>query len=461
MPKTTPALSDLYQLAEQLELDQSVPVQVARERDHAIAADCAGTDDIARLQCWLASVSARRAEPVTHKDRWLSEASAAALGRVLALFFGFSSMAAFLLTSGRGLVNVFMFLLLFVLVQLLLCTVAAWVMARTVGGGAPVVLPVNPAHWLVAKALPDRRYLREAQSVLRLVFLRYGQEFGAIFTLGAVAGFFVVLALSDFTFVWGSTFQLSDSLMEQITAWIALPWSSWLPQATVSGDLIFASRFHPAVTSLSPANIEDMRGWWPFLIMAMLTYGVLPRLLLWLLSKFFYGRQMRAAFAQLPGSERVLARMKSPLVKTQGEGAGSYAQETESGPAVIDRRLLLLNWANALGPPDIAAFEEFAAVPEGNIVNAGLGSLPEELQRLGDRVAKPVEHIMVTVKSWEPPMADLADFLGNFSSVPRCTLYLVPLPHKSVSTTRLGDWQLFARGLAFPVVDVQALERAT
>ena len=26
-------------------------------------------------------------------------------------------------------------------------------------------------------------------------------------------------------------------------------------------------------------------------------------------------------------------------------------------------------------------------------------------------------------------------------------------------TTRLGDWQLFARGLAFAVVDVQALER--
>jgi len=63
------------------------------------------------------------------------------------------------------------------------------------------------------------------------------------------------------------------------------------------------------------------------------------------------------------------------------------------------------------------------------------------------------------VKSWEPPMADLADFLDNFASVPRCTLFLIPLPHKSVSTTRLGDWQLFARALAFSVVDVQALER--
>ena len=460
MPTRTPALSDLYRLAEQLELDQSVPVQVARERDHAIAGECDGESDVGRLQHWLASVSARRMGQGVDKDPWLSEASAAALGRVLALFFGFSSMAAFLLTSGRGLVNVFMFLLLFVFVQLLLCAVAAWVMARTVGGREPVVLPVNPARALVARAFPDRRYLREAQSVLRLVFLRYGQELGAIFTLGAVSAFFVVLALSDFTFVWGSTFQLSDSLVEEMTAWMAAPWSAWLPQATVSGDLIFASRFHPALTSLSPVNIEDMRGWWPFLILSMVTYGLLPRLLLWLLSKFFYGRQMRAAFVRLPGSERVLARMKAPLVKTQGEGAGAYLPEAESGRAVIDRRLLLLNWANVLAPVDIASFAEFAAVPEGNIVNAGLGSLSDEMEQLGSRLAKPVEHILVAVKSWEPPMADLADFLGNFARVPRCTLFLVPLPHKSVSTTRLGDWQLFARGLAYSVVDVQALERA-
>ncbi len=91
-------------------------------------------------------------------------------------------------------------------------------MARTVvGGQAPVVLPVNPARWLLARSLPDRRYLREAQSVVRLVFLRYGQELGALFTLGAIAAFFVVLALSEFTFVWGSTFQLSDSLVEEVT----------------------------------------------------------------------------------------------------------------------------------------------------------------------------------------------------------------------------------------------------
>ncbi|MEE4144636.1 MAG: DUF2868 domain-containing protein [Halieaceae bacterium] len=460
MPGKTPTLSQLYHLAEQLELDKELPVQTARERDHAIAVDCSAGDDSGRLLFWLDAVSAQRRGADGSKEPWLSEASAAALGRLLALFFGFSGMAAFLLTSGRGLVNVFMFLLLFVVIQFLLCLVAAVVMAFTLGPGqAPVVLPLNPARLLVARAFPDRRYLREAQSVVRLVFLRYGQELGALFTLGAIAAFFVVLALSDFTFVWGSTFQLSDSLVEDMTAALAAPWSAWLPQATVGGDLIFATRFHPAITSLGPDNIEAMRGWWPFLIMSMLCYALFPRLLLWLLSRYFYGQQMRTAITRLPGSERVLARMKTPLVRTQGEGAGARPPARDISGVPVDQGLLLLNWANALTPEDVAAFEAFAAVADGNIVNAGLGPVPAELERLASRFDKPVEQLFVATKSWEPPMADLADFLGNFARVPRCTLFLVPLPHKPVSAARLGDWQVFARALPFDLVDVQALER--
>ena len=125
MSGKTPTLSELYGLAQQLELDKELPVQTARERDHAIAASCSAGDDSGRLLFWLDAVSSQRPGAQGQKDPWLSEASVAALGRLLALFFGFSGMAAFLLTSGRGLVNVFMFLLLFVIIQFLLCLVAA------------------------------------------------------------------------------------------------------------------------------------------------------------------------------------------------------------------------------------------------------------------------------------------------------------------------------------------------
>ncbi len=459
MPAPTPKLTDIFRLASMLEQDKATPVQAARERDHAIARECARGDDTGRLLYWLQAVSLQSADGRSAPEPWLNEASAALLGRIVALGFGFAGMATFLLASGRGLVNVFMFLLLFVLVQLLLCLVAAVVMTRIASGHqAPAALPLNPSRLLLARTLPDRRYLREAESVVRLVLLRYGQELGALFTLGAVTAFFLLLALSDFTFVWGSTFDLSDSWVEDMTAFLAAPWSAWLPQATVSAELVFASRFHPAIAALSPADISAMRGWWPFLIMCVLSYALLPRLLLWLFSLLLYRRQAQALVARLPGSERVLARMKSPLVTTQGAASAERQPVAGADPAATDPGLVLLNWANALRPEELARYEVLAAVDPANSISVGLGALPEERQRLAAVYGRRFDHVMVAVKSWEPPLADLADLLAGFEGVARCTLFLLPLPHKQVPAARLGDWQLFARGLAFPLVDVQALE---
>jgi hypothetical protein len=457
MPAKTPSLSDLYRLSAQLEQDRELSVREVRERDHALARDCPATDDVGRLGFWLAAVSAGREGSEGQAGPRLSEGSLAALGRVLAPLCGFAGMAAFLLGSGRGLVNVFMFVLLFVVLQALLSLVAAVVMLRTVGGGAPVMLPVNPARWLVARALPDGRYLREAQSVLRLLFLRYGQELGALFTLGAIGGFFVVLFLSPFTFVWGSTYQLSDGFVQTLTGLLATPWGSWLPQATVDSQVIAATRFHPAVTSLSPTELAAMGGWWPFLIMCMLCYALLPRLLLWLCSRYFYRRQMRAAFVGLPGSELVLARMQTPLVSTQGAAGSGRRDDGDGVPA--DRGLLLLNWAGALGPGDRSHFPEFAAVPRDREISAGLGSQPEELAQLQRLLKYSIEGIYVAVKSWEPPMADLADFLAGLGDLQRCTLFLVPLGSKPVSADKLEDWQGFARSLPFAAVAVHPLGR--
>jgi len=454
MPAKTPSLPDLYRLAAQLEQDRELSVRAVRERDHALARNCPPGDDVERLAFWLAAVSAP-AEGSAGSG--LGEGSLAALGRILAPLSGFAAMAAFLLGSGRGLVNVFMFLLLFVILQALLSLVAAVVMLRTLRGGAPVMLPVNPARWLVARTIPDSRYLREAQSVLRLLFLRYGQELGALFTLGALGGFFVVLFLSPFTFVWGSTYQLSDGFVQTLTALMASPWASWLSQATVDGQVIEATRFHPAVTGLSPAELAAMGGWWPFLIMCMLCYALLPRLLLWLCSRLFYRRQMRAAFVGMPGSELVLARMRTPLVSTQGTTGSGRRDGGDAPPA--DRALLLLNWAGALGPGDRLHFPEFATVPEDREVSAGLGSQPEELAQVQKLLKYSIEGIYVAVKSWEPPMADLADFLAGLGDLQRCTLFLVPLGDRPVSAGKLEDWQGFARGLPFAAVAVHPLGR--
>lgn len=456
---TTPNLADLARLGEQIELDRSASMQELRQRDHAIGLRCDAPDDTGRLLFWLQGVSDRGGPPGEARTQWLSEASAARVMRLLAFVLGFAGMTGFLLAGDKGLINVFVFLLLFVLIQVVLWVVSAVVMAMSLRGDAPVVFPLNPAIFVVEKSIPDMRYLRESRSVVRILLLRYGQEIGVIFTLGAVAAFFTVLGFKDFIFIWESTFDISNGLVQRFTTVLALPWASWHPDWTLTAQVIAESRYSPALKVLSQAEIETMRGWWwPFLIMAMLCYAVIPRLILWILSRVFYVKLMRRSFVQYPGSEGILLRMKSPLVSTQAQ------EPDESGHAghaamTLDERLLLLTWAGALDADGPNRYEEIRIVPPANVLTAGLGTLAGDelcIERINEyRPAR----LLVALKAWEPPMAELRDFLDRLEQVTRCTLYLVPLPGRAVTDLHLQEWRDFSRELRFDAVDTQPLSR--
>jgi hypothetical protein len=452
-------LADLYRLGEQVEMDKSASVHALRQRDHGIGQHCDAADEAARLKFWLNKLPVRTGVGESAGEGWLTEATAAVLARFAAAILGFLGMATFLLSGGQGLVNVFVFLLLFVLVQLAFCLASALVMFRSVRGNVPVVLPLNPARWVVSRVFPDKRYLRESQAVLRLLFLRYGQEIGAIFTLGAVAAFFLVLAFSDFTFVWGSTFTVSNEFVELFTRILAWPWSSWLSAATLSPQVIADSRYHPSLTDLSQISVASKRGWWPFLIMATFSYALLPRVILWGLSKLLYVRLIKASFIHYPGAESILARMKSPVVTTQALQAEDGNVAAVKPTVSLDEGLILLSWAGALDAADFDQFEQILSVPAGNRLAAGLGLLADDGRCVDQINQHKARRLLVAVKAWEPPMADLKDFLTRLENVAGCTLCLVPLPRKTVTEHNLQEWADFSRELHFDRVQTQSLSR--
>jgi len=455
---TTPALVDLSRLGKQIELDRSASKHELRQRDHAIGLLCDASDDVGRLLFWLKSMPDLVNPAKEAKTEWLTEDSAATVMRFLAFGLGFVSMAGFILASEKNLVNVFVFLLLFVLIQVVFCLVSTFVMIKSLQGDAPVVFPLNLAKLVLSKTIPDMRYLRESQSVVRVLLVRYGQEIGVIFTLGAVAAFFTVLGPNDLTFIWGSTFNISDEFVLRFTTFLASPWSSWLPPATLSAQIIAESRYNPAFAVLTEANIVSMHGWWPFLIMAMLCYALLPRIILWAFSKWFYVKLMRRSFVQYPGSEGILLRMKSPLVSTQALEPEEYGHERDAR-IPQDDGLQLLSWAGALDTGDLNQFEEIRMVPSSNFLAAGLYTLADDelcVKKINE--SKPTR-LLVVVKAWEPPMAELRDFLNRLEQVARCTLYLVPLPERTVTDLQLQEWRDFSRELRFDAVDTQSLTR--
>ena len=138
-----PALSDLQRMSAQIAADRESPMAALRQRDHAIGARCPHGEDLARLTYWLDAAAPEVHAPAARR---IDEATVATLLRFAALLAGALVMLGFMLASDRALVNVFVFLLLFVLTQLAFSAAAALVMLRALRGGSPGVFALNPAR---------------------------------------------------------------------------------------------------------------------------------------------------------------------------------------------------------------------------------------------------------------------------------------------------------------------------
>jgi hypothetical protein len=446
-----PVLDDLQRMSTQIATDRELSMAALRQRDHAIGARCPHGGDLARLTCWIDAVTPDRQTPVA---RPVDPATVATLLRFGALLAGALVMLGFMLASDRALVNVFVFLLLFVVMQLVFSLGAALVMLRTLRGGNPGVFALNPARLVLARAMPDDMTLRDHAAVGRLLLLRYGQELGALFTCGAMLGFIGALGFTDFSFVWGSTFGVSDGAVEAVTGALGAPWSGWLPAASVSPEMIAVTRYQPALPDLATVSDDNRRGWWPFLLMCMAVYALLPRLLLWLVSRLAFRRELGRALVQEPGAAAVLSRMRAPDVSTRATEA-----EAGDGNALldIDEGVMLLDWAGALRDGDLARLDGLARVPEDNRFAAGLGS-PDDDQQVVQAINRyRPETLLVAVRAWEPPMADLADVLAGVQGVAHCSLCLVPLPGRTVTEHSAEEWSAFARELPLAKTSADAL----
>ncbi|RLQ22580.1 DUF2868 domain-containing protein [Seongchinamella sediminis] len=441
----TPVLADIYLLDKQLRDDRSRSLEQLQERDHAIGRECVGASDADSLLHWLQSVLATSTRKSTH---WLNEASAALLLRLFALVAGATAMGGFLLASERALVNVFLLLAFFVLLPLVLALVSAWVMLLSARGSPPAVSALNPARFVARWALPEPGYLKSASGLSRLLIVKYAQDFALLFSLGVMVAFLLLLTFNDFSFVWGSTFGFSDAVIANVTAVLAAPWSSLLPAATVTPEIISETRYHAAQLDLGPVAAASRRGWWPFLLLCLATYTLLPRLLLWFLARRSYRRGLIGAFLSLPGAASVLARMRAPVVKTRALEADH--EDSLSSPVIREEGAVLLEWAGALSGTAV----QWEVARE---LAAGLGSPGDDVDSIDTINQLHPPHLLVAVKGWEPPMADLADVLAEIREVDYCTLQLVPLAGRELGESAFRDWQAFAARLPFRVTDVVAL----
>ncbi len=271
------------------------------------------------------------------------------------------------------------------------------------------------------------------------ILLRWSQVFALGFQVAALTASLGLVVFSDLAFGWSTTLTTGNPLedasrLHTITDVVSAPWSGFVPQASPSAELIRDSRyFRVAAAPLTGEQAARLGGWWSFAVMAMLAYGLLPRLLTLTLALLRVRSAARAAWLATPGLGPLLRRLHRARVETEAtepeSGGASLVRTPEDKVAAVPESAgAVVNWAAA--PVD----DRRAAASFGNatVHHAGGALSPEDDRLLGPRLAKSHDlaaGIAIIVKAWEPPLMEFVDFLKGLRSAcgDRLPIMVVPI----------------------------------
>jgi len=181
--------------------------------------------------------------------------------------------------------------------------------------------------------------------------------------------------------------------------------------------LVEATRFFRIAGRLNLAvPLETYGGWWPFLVMTLAVYGLLPRAIFLAVARGRLQRALRRAFLEAPGSARALDRLDSPLLETtadheESEARGAAGPPREAAGVLLPARAVVVSWAEACAATGAA---ELACTPVASF-DAGWPRSPAQDTEVARRAAATAAEsgvpIVLAVRGFEPPLAEVFDFL--------------------------------------------------
>ena len=420
-----------------LEADRDRPFEERLRRDRAIAASLPGSNPLDRVRYWWMAV--RHETPPAARDTEFATRLSQGRGILTfvmlligALTGAGASMAVFRY-DGTWPVNVVTVLAALVLLQIVLIALTLILMLPRVPGlGALQSLlgGLNPGalaaalHRRVTRQKDQRASLlvwHEARGPAAARFARWqmlawSQCAAVAFNVAALVAAFVLIAFTDLAFGWSTTLRLDNDDVLRLTQLLAAPWREFWPAAVPSAELIEHSRFFRLASS-APATVaaSELTGWWPFLLAAIMTYGLLPRGCLLLLA----GIRVRAATRNLllddPRVRALLDRMNAAEVHLGSDMKETAAvfpdAEAQSAPAMSGDAVVIV-WSGALPLREVdqwtakhLRWRVMEALEAGNRTIAADAAVIERAAALHPNPA------IIYVRGWEAPLLDLQDFI--------------------------------------------------
>ncbi len=349
-------IKDVLDLEAALEVDAGGDEAELARRDRRIyREDVAGAahDAAGKMRLWLEARRREVAGELSVGDVYAGAVGALGWGLVLAgLLVGVGLAASQLVFAGDRLISVTTFFSVTVLWQLLVWVALAVVLIvrrRPVGGligwllgrAVAAIGSGKAAAWGELDGTKRTRFVaalgrvRAKRSIYGDVLIwplvALAQSFAVALNVGIVGATLWLVAVSNRAFGWETTLEANAETVLAIVRGIAWPWS-WLPNAYPSLAAIEGSRI-ALLGGLQ--NVEAaVVAWWPFLVYAVVVYGLLPRVVLLVVSVVFERRALSAVEFRHAECARVLRRMEPVVVAGEaGESRRSSPGEVGAGGA--------------------------------------------------------------------------------------------------------------------------------
>jgi hypothetical protein len=430
-PAKSTLLEDAIDIPAWLEADRLTPHAARSRRDRDIGLKLESRNRLQRVRGWWRAVAPHEERAGARLER--IRAAITAVIALLGAALGASVALAAFQYDGTQPVNVVRLIALLVIVPLFFLVASLLFLPGRVPllrGLQDLIAPLN----IGALALAVFRRLARSSPDLGVAFdwragrsgtarlakwqlMRWSQVAAVGFNVAALATALLLVTFTDLAFRWSTTLDADPQAVTRIVHAIAWPWHVAVPSAVPSAELIAESQFF-RLDSDALASGRALAAWWPFTLLTIVTYGLLPRLVLLVVA----GARLRAAErALLLDDARVTAlvdRMASPAVETAAaEHAESSAAPSEDAAAYreVTGRARAVIWEGCVSAPGARAHArnrlglELVAIAEAG-GNRTLGADAQALDAIGASEPGPV---VVFTPAWEPPLLELLDFLGE------------------------------------------------
>jgi len=283
-------------------------------------------------------------------------------------------------------------------------------------------------RWSWAKRIHSSELLQampRTQKVERWLWLGLTQRFAVFFNLGALLMFVAMLLFTELQFGWATTpTSIGADHMQVLVNILAAPWGwafppSWVPDRI----LIEGTQWDSLAVQFRSVN-ADGRAWWPFVMMNILLWGLMPRLLLMRWAANGKNKELRGLDWNHRRLQDLFEVMLPPTVVTAAT-PGVLTPNTTITPTISSANCVMISWGDWNSSLDL---------------QAGSRDLSADKALLLELAKRTFNTIQILVEAGEAPDKRLTSFLAQMRGEvgPACLIQVCPI---EVASTDSAIWR--------------------